>query len=650
MILDRIHEPRDLQSLSVAELVQLSSEIRERIIGVVSRNGGHLASNLGIVELTLAVHRVFQSPHDQIVWDVGHQSYTHKLITGRSESFPTLRTLGGLSGFPKICESRHDVFNTGHSSTSISAAQGLAIAREHMQTDGKAVAVIGDGALTGGMAFEALNFTGHKKNDVVVILNDNEMSISPNVGALSMYLHRLRLEPAYTTPKDYLAHVLRQIPGFGSRLYNVLSRIEGSFKYLLTPGMLFEEFGFKYFGPVDGYDFETLERALVRARERKGPVLVHVLTEKGRGYKPAQEHCNEFHGIGPFEIETGKVKKTGEAPRTYTEVFGDTLCRLAASDKRIVAITAAMKEGTGLKKFAAEFPSRFYDVGIAEQHAVTMAAGMAKGGLKPFVAIYSTFMQRAFDQIIHDIALMKLPVVLCLDRAGLVGEDGPTHHGVFDVSFLRMIPDIQFLAPGDEFELELMLKYASEQNGPVAIRYPRGVGIGRGYVPSKQSEIVCGRATIAREGTDLAVWALGHTLQSTLQAAAELEKSGINVKVINPRFIKPFDLDLLESLVLGNIPMVTVEENVLAGGFGSMVAEHAIEMGHAAGMLRIGLSDAFAQHGSQAELRSIHQLDADGIKNRIFNWFGNRLSLNGRAYRSLRSVSDHPEQAVRRAS
>lgn len=620
MILDRIHDPKDLDSLSIAELQQLSSEIRDLIISVVSRNGGHLASNLGIVELTLAVHRVFQSPRDQIIWDVGHQSYTHKIITGRRDKFSSLRTFGGLSGFPKICESEHDVFNTGHSSTSISAAQGLAIAKDQLQHDGKVVAIIGDGALTAGMAFEALNFTGHEKNDVVVILNDNEMSISPNVGAMSMYLHRLRLEPAYTTPKDYLAHVLKQIPGFGSRLYNVLSRLEGSLKYLLTPGMLFEEFGFKYFGPVDGYDFETLERALIRARERKGPVLVHVLTEKGRGYQPAREHCHKFHGVGPFEIETGKAKKLSKMPPSYTEVFGDVLCRIAARDKRVVAITAAMKEGTGLNRFASEFPARFFDVGIAEQHAVTMAAGMARGGLKPFVAIYSSFVQRAFDQVIHDVALMNLPVVICLDRAGLVGEDGPTHHGVFDVSYLRMIPDIQLLAPRDEVELEQMLHYAADEEGTVAIRYPRGAGVGCEDKVSDRSEIIAGKSELIRDGRDAAILALGHTLHPVLEAAEKLEKSGISLRVINPRFVKPFDLDMLTDIIRRKLPIITVEENVLAGGFGSLVAEHACEMGHMSGFLRIGLDDKFIQHGTQEELRRLLKIDAEGIADRIAAW------------------------------
>ncbi|PKL50122.1 MAG: 1-deoxy-D-xylulose-5-phosphate synthase [Candidatus Riflebacteria bacterium HGW-Riflebacteria-2] len=620
MILDRIREPADLEFLSYEELQQLSSEIREMIISVVSRNGGHLASNLGIVELTLAVHRIFRSPKDHILWDVGHQCYTHKIVTGRREQFAGIRTFGGISGFPKICESRHDMFNTGHSSTSISAAQGLAISNQLLHRDGKVVAVIGDGALTAGMAFEALNFTGHEKNDVVVILNDNEMSISPNVGAVSMYLHRLRLEPAYTTPKDYLAHVLKQIPGFGSRLYNVISRLEGSLKYLLTPGMLFEEFGFKYFGPVDGYDFETLERALIRARDRKGPVLVHVLTEKGRGYKPAQEFCHKFHGTGPFEISTGKAKSSSKSPPSYTDVFGNVLCKLASQNEDIVAITAAMKEGTGLNRFALDFPARFFDVGIAEQHAITMAAGMARGGLRPFVAIYSSFMQRAYDQVIHDVSLMQLPVVMCLDRAGLVGEDGPTHHGVFDVSFLRCIPDIQVMAPRDEIELEQMLAFASVQNGPVALRYPRGAGAGCEDSVADRQPIISGRAEIVKEGKDVAIWALGHMLHPTLEAAEELERQGISVCVINPRFIKPFDLDMLTAVVNRRIPMITIEENALPGGFGSLVAEHAIEMGHSAGMLRIGIPDSFIQHGSQSELRRLLKIDVDGIKERIAEW------------------------------
>lgn len=621
MILNRIRCPQDLEFLSFSELEALSSEIRDIIINVVSRNGGHLASNLGIVELTLSIHRIFQSPLDKIIWDVGHQAYTHKIITGRAERFPTLRTLGGLSGFPKISESEHDIFNTGHSSTSISAAQGLAIANELFEREGKTVAVIGDGALTAGMAFEALNYTGHEKNDVVVILNDNEMSISPNVGALSMYLHRLRLEPAYTTPKDYLAHILKQIPGVGSRFYNLISRLEGSLKYLLTPGMLFEEFGFKYFGPVNGYDFETLERALIRARDRKGPVLVHVLTEKGCGYNPAREHCNKFHGVGPFEIETGKVKKSGEVKPSYTEVFGRVVCQLARKDKRVVTITAAMKEGTGLNAFASEFPSRFFDVGIAEQHAVTMAAGMARGGLRPFVAIYSTFMQRALDQVIHDITLMRLPVVICLDRSGLVGEDGPTHHGTFDVSLLRVIPGLVFMSPRDELELELMLDYALTLDQPVAIRYPRGAGVGNGDLLENREKITMGRAEVVKGGSQAVIWALGNTVHPLIKAAEEIEaETGVSLKIVNPRFITPFDKESLKADLQADIPLATIEENVLAGGFGSLVAEHALESGHKAGFLRIGIPDVFVEHGSQEELRSLLKIDQNGIKEQLINW------------------------------
>jgi 1-deoxy-D-xylulose-5-phosphate synthase len=453
------------------------------------------------------------------------------------------------------------------------------------------------------------------------------MSISPNVGALSMYLHRLRLEPAYTTPKDYLAHVLKQLPGFGTRLYNVLSRIEGSLKYLLTPGMLFEEFGFKYFGPVDGYDFETLERALIRARERKGPVLVHVLTAKGIGYKPAQEQCNKFHGIGPFEIETGKVKKSKNGPVSYTEVFGNVISEMATRDQKIVAITSAMKEGTGLNRFATEHPARFYDVGIAEQHAVTMAAGMARGGLRPYVAIYSTFMQRALDQVIHDIAMMDLPVVLCLDRAGIVGEDGPTHHGVFDLSFLRMIPGVDILSPGDEIELEMMLRYSADTKRPLVIRYPRGTGVGSKDNCNNRRPIIRGKAEIVKEGTDLAIFALGNCLSEAINAANDLDAQGIKARVINPRFVKPFDRNILADVIKRRMPIVTIEEHALAGGFGSMILETAAELGNSAKILRIGIPDDFVQHGTQKELRALLKLDSKGIYQQIFEWFSNKKKL-----------------------
>ncbi len=620
MLLEKIQEPKDLRELNISELEVLSEEIRQRIIEVVSKNGGHLASNLGDVELTLAIHRIFQSPQDQIIWDVGHQAYTHKLITGRQKEFETLRKIGGMSGFPKSSESVHDAFDTGHSSTSISAAQGLALAKEQLHQPGKTVAVIGDGALTGGMAFEALNFIGHKKSNVVVILNDNEMSISPNVGAMAMYLHRLRLEPVYTTPKDYLAYILKNIPGFGTRLYNVLSRIEGSVKYLLTPGMLFEELGFKYIGPINGYDFELMERALVRARDRQGPVLVHVLTQKGKGYKPAQEECNKFHGIGPFEIETGKAKNKTDKP-TYTEIFGNKMCELAQKDKRIIAITAAMKEGTGLNRFSNEYPSRFYDVGIAEQHAVTMAAAMAKSGLKPFVAIYSTFLQRAYDQIVHDVALTSQPVVFCLDRAGLVGQDGPTHHGAFDISYMRPIPNIQIMAPRDEVELSMMLEFAAIQKTPVSIRYPRGCVTGTKETPATRQQLQAGKAEILKDGKDLVFMPLGSTAEEALNAVSELEKNlNISIKVINPRFVKPFDESILSEIIASGLPVVTLEDNVLTGGFGSMIAEKLLDAGASNKLMRLGLPDSFVQHGSLKELRSMLGLDVEGIVKKVTNW------------------------------
>jgi 1-deoxy-D-xylulose-5-phosphate synthase len=497
----------------------------------------------------------------------------------------------------------------------------LALAKEQLQLTGKTIAVIGDGAMTGGMSFEALNYIGHRKSNVVVILNDNEMSISPNVGAMAMYLHKLRLEPAYTNPKDYLSKVLKNIPGFGTRLYNVLTRIEGSLKYLLTPGMLFEELGFKYIGPIDGYNFEVLERALVRARDRQGPVLVHVLTQKGRGYKPAQEHSNKFHGIGPFEIETGNTKKSVDSPPTYTEVFGNTLCKLASNNKNIIAITAAMKEGTGLTKFANEYPSRFYDVGIAEQHAVTMAAALAKSGLKPFVAIYSTFLQRAYDQIIHDVALTKQPVVFCLDRSGLVGEDGPTHHGCLDISYLRPIPNLSVLAPRDEVELSLMLEYASKQNVPIAIRYPRGYATGTNDSPSSRKPIITGKSEILKEGKDFVFMPLGSSYSDALRITDELEsKHHLSVKLVNPRFVKPFDEELLSNIISSKLPIVTLEYNVLSGGFGSMLAEKLLDIGASNRLLRFGYPDIFIQHGSIKELKTMIGLDNQSIIDKILKW------------------------------
>ncbi|MBI3037450.1 1-deoxy-D-xylulose-5-phosphate synthase [bacterium] len=621
MLLNQIHSPENLKDLKREQLISLSREFRERIIQVVSRNGGHLASNLGIVELTIALHRVFDSSKDRIIFDVGHQCYVHKMITGRMETFPTIRTLGGISGFPKISESPHDAFDTGHSSTSISAALGLAIARDRFSNGQKIVAVIGDGAMTGGMAFEAMNHAGHLKSGLVVVLNDNEMSISPNVGAVSRYLNKLRIEPYFTTPKEYLEYVVKQIPGFGSKLFNLLSRIEGSLKYLLTPGMFFEDFGFKYLGPVDGYDFELLEETLSFARDHKSPVLVHVLTEKGRGYKPAQDHLPTFHGVGPFEITTGEIKKE-PSPPSFTAIFGKTLVEMAQENPRIVAITAAMKEGTGLETFAQTFPDRFFDVGIAEQHAVTMAAGMALGGLRPFVAIYSTFIQRAFDQVIHDVCLMNLPVTICLDRGGLVGEDGPTHHGTFDMSFLRMIPNIIFMVPKDEAELRWMLKFSLTLDGPVAIRYPRGSGMGVSL--DRLEPIIKGRAEICREGGDLAILAIGSALYPAMEVSNRFSREGIQAMVVNPRFVKPLDISLLEKLFKKRVPLVTIEEGTLLGGFGSAILESASDLGYCPQVLRIGLSDNFAPQGRPVELRAMLGLDADGIYRKVSEWMVGR--------------------------
>ncbi|RCK80143.1 MAG: 1-deoxy-D-xylulose 5-phosphate synthase [Candidatus Ozemobacter sibiricus] len=621
-ILDKIRSPADLKGLSRRELVELSQEMRERIIHVVSRNGGHLASNLGIVELTLAIHRVFDSPRDRIIFDVGHQCYVHKMVTGRQEQFPTLRTLGGISGFPKSSESEHDAFDTGHSSTSISAALGLALARDHFAQTHKIVAVIGDGAMTGGLAFEALNHAGHRGSDLVVILNDNEMSISPNVGAMSHYLHKLRLEPAFFNRKEYLEYVVKQIPGIGSRLFNILLRLEGTLKYLLTPGMLFEEFGFKYLGPISGYDFDLMERTLAHARDRKGPVLVHVLTEKGRGYRPAKEQLPLFHGVGPFEISTGKVKKEAEPP-SYTAVFGQTIVEVAQADPRVVAITAAMKEGTGLDAFAAAFPNRFHDVGIAESHAVTLAAGMAKGGLRPVVAIYSTFLQRAYDQIVHDVALPNLPVMFFLDRAGLVGEDGPTHHGMFDLSYLRAIPNLVVMAPRDEIELRAMVRFAHALERPVAVRYPRGAGVGVAH-DSPLQPLVVGRGEVLMEGQDLSLWACGNMVHPAWQAARQLVAHGLRPQVINARFVKPFDKALLERVLRRNMPIVTLEEGALAGGFGSALLETASDLGFTPRVLRIGLPDSFVPQGKPAELRAILGLDADSLVSRITAWLPQR--------------------------
>lgn len=476
-ILETIDKPQDLKRLSMEELKVLAGEIRQLLICSVSKTGGHLAPSLGVVELTLALHKTFNSPIDKIVWDVGHQAYVHKILTGRRDSFHTLRQFGGISGFPKPSESEHDSFGTGHSSTSISAVLGMALARDIEGKKNNVLAVIGDGSLTGGQAYEALNHAGHTGTNMIVILNDNEMSIAKNVGAMSEYLSKMRTEPSYKKVKKDIEFLLRKIPAIGEHVVKTVERLKDSVRYLLVPGMLFEELGFNYVGPIDGHNLEILTEVLEKAKDMQGPILIHVLTCKGKGYEPAECNPGKFHGVGPYCVESGEVIKNGNIP-TYTGVFGDALVELAAKDPRIVAITAAMPEGTGLKKFGTQFPNRFFDVGIAEQNAVTVAAGMAISGMKPIVALYSTFAQRAYDQILHDVCLQKLPVIFALDRAGIVGEDGPTHHGVFDYSYLRHIPNMVIMAPKDENELRHMLYTAIQMNSPVVIRYPRGSGLG----------------------------------------------------------------------------------------------------------------------------------------------------------------------------
>ncbi len=539
-LLDNIQSPADLKALSLSELHRLATEIRQRIIETTARTGGHLAPNLGTVELTMALHRVFDSPRDKIIWDVGHQCYTHKLLTGRREQFAALRQYGGLSGFTSRAESPHDAFGAGHGSTSISAALGFATARDLRGGEEKVVAVIGDGALTGGLALEALNQAGEQQRDLLVVLNDNEMSISRNVGAMSAYLAQLRatLHPASQRARQDAMRILRRMP-MGESMLHAMDRIKQGVKQLVVPGMLFEEFGFTYLGPIDGHDIAHLTSLLGHAARFKGPVLVHVLTQKGRGYEPAENDPSRFHGTTPFLPENGENVSSGDRP-TFTQVFGQTLCELAQRDDRIVAISAAMIDGTGLRRFRELFPTRCFDVGMAEEHAVTYAAGMAAAGMRPVVAIYSTFLQRSYDQIIHDVALQNLPVVFAIDRAGLVGDDGPTHHGIFDLSYLRQFPNMTVMAPSDEAELRRMIATAFSLDGPVAVRYPRGCGPGGDWKASLEP-LPVGEAKVLREGNDIAIIAVGNRVPPALAAAEDLAHQGISATVVDARFVKPMD-------------------------------------------------------------------------------------------------------------
>ncbi|MBW2980310.1 1-deoxy-D-xylulose-5-phosphate synthase [Candidatus Woesearchaeota archaeon] len=609
--LDLVSSPKDLRLLNKQQLDMLAEELRRLIIETVSKTGGHLASSLGVIELTIALHYVFDSPNDKIVWDVGHQAYAHKLLTGRKNKFHTLRQHKGIAGFPKSKESPHDAFDTGHSSTAISAALGIAAARDLKHEKNKVIAVIGDGALTGGMSFEALNHAGSLKKDLIVILNDNEMSISKNVGALSSYLSKLVSKPGYVDRRKKVERILRGIPGLRRQAAKVFG-IEDTIRALAatTPGLIFRELGFRYFGPVDGHNIEQMIKTLENIEQLKGPILLHVITKKGKGYSYAEADRTRFHGIAPFNIENGEKKHKSSV--TYTTAFSRCLTKLAKQDKRVVAITAAMKPGTGLDQFAGMFPDRLFDVGIAEQHAVTFAAGLAKNGYKPVCAIYSTFLQRAYDQIVHDVCLQNLPVVFAIDRAGLVGEDGPTHHGSFDLSYLRHIPNMTVMAPKDENELGHMLKTALEIDGPVAVRYPRGTGLGVA-IQNPYHPIELGKAEVMQKGKDLAILAVGSCVDMANKAAEKLGKNKINATVVNVRFVKPLDEKLILNLAKKHRKLITIEENALDGGFGSGVLELLEQYNTKATVKRIGIPDKFVEHGSMSILREKIGLTEDNI-------------------------------------
>ena len=602
-----------MRDFSLEELEQLAQELRDTIIHTVSKTGGHLAPSLGVVELTLALHYVFNTPNDKIIWDVGHQSYAHKLITGRREVFGSLRQHKGMSGFPKREESEYDAFETGHSSTSISAALGMTIGKCQKGEKGRAIAVIGDGSMTAGMAFEALNHAGDLDKDLIVILNDNEMSISPNVGAISSFLSRKLTGKTMRQVKNHIEERLQSFPNVGDNILQMLKKSEGSVKSFFTPGMLFEAFKFDYIGPIQGHSLEDLISTLQVTRDNyHGPTLVHVLTTKGKGYEPAEKNPRTFHGLGPFSVETGTANKSAGNP-SYTEVFGKAICEIAEKDPRVNAISAAMAPGTGLSNFSEQYPDRFFDVGIAEQHAVTFAAGLAAEGQRPVVAIYSTFLQRAMDQIIHDTCIPKLPVTFAIDRAGVVGDDGPTHHGVFDITFLRMIPNIVVMAPKDEEELRHMLFTAINHDGPVALRYPRGAG--EGVEPAADLQpLSIGKGELLREGTDILLLPVGNRVYPALEAADKLRAEGIKAAVINPRFIKPLDKKLICHWAGTTGAVVTVEDNVKSGGFGSSITEMLAEAGLSGIKVKsLGYPDNFVEHGPQKTLWKDNGIDPEGI-------------------------------------
>lgn len=616
MILEKIKEANDVKQLSLSECEQLAQEIRDFLIRSLSETGGHLASNLGVVELTIALHRFLHFPEDKLVWDVGHQAYTHKILTGRKEQFATLRKTGGLSGFPKRKESDCDAFDTGHSSTSISAGLGLVQARDLKGENYQVVSVIGDGALTGGMAYEALNNAAELKKNFIIILNDNEMSITRNVGGMSSYLDHIRMAAPYTELKMGVTNALKKIPKVGDGMVDALHKTKSSIKQLVIPGMLFENMGLTYLGPVDGHDMRQLGKVLQEAKRKQGPVLIHVLTEKGRGYEPAMRHPARFHGAAPYEIETGLPKSNGNP--SYTDIFSTVMRKFGDREPDVVAVSAAMVPGTGLKRFGNMFPERLFDVGIAEEHAVTFAAGLALGGLRPVVAIYSSFLQRAVDQILHDVCMQNLPVVFAVDRAGLVGSDGETHHGCFDLSYLSMMPNMTVMAPKNKWELSDMLKFAIRQKSPVAIRYPRG----EAYIGLEdyRTPIEMGKAEILEKGKEIAILAVGNMVRTAVQVTENLRNCGYEPTLVNMRFVKPLDMDLLEILREDHSLIVTMEENVKSGGFGEQVMTYYGSRLHSPAVRIVAIEDQFVPHGSVEDLMHQQQMDSASVTERILRW------------------------------
>ena len=626
-VLSKVNVPADIRNLTTQELKDLCRDIREYLIDTISEVGGHFGGGLGTVELAVAVHKVFNTPHDLVVWDTGHQAYPHKILTGRKDKLNTIRQLHGISGFLKRNESEYDTFGAGHATTSVSAALGMAVARDLKKEDRKVVAIIGDGAMTGGMAYEAMNNSGINKSDLIVVFNDNRMSIAPNVWQVSNYFTEMIAHPDYNKFKGQIWELTGKLDQFGDRLRKIAARLENGIKAVITPGMLFEALGFRYFGPINGHNVHQMVRIFEQVKDLKGPILVHAMTQKGKGYKPAEGHEQKLHASTPFDKLTGKAYKKSSSSPSYTSIFGDALVEIIKDNKNVVGITAAMPDGTGLDILQKEFPENYFDVGIAEEHAVTFAAGMATQGVVPVVTVYSTFLQRGFDQIVHDVGIQKLHVVFAMDRAGLVGADGPTHHGAFDLTYLRLVPGIVIMAPKDESELRDMLYTAvNYKEGPVALRYPRGSALGV-ELKAGFDMIEIGKAEKLREGDDVALLAVGSMVEYALKAAEKLAAEGIVCEVINMRFIKPLDERMLDYVAGKHPKIVTLEENTLVGGFGSAVLEYFNQNNYKNDILRMGLPDEFVEHGTQKELHHILKIDPEGIVERVKSFCRNK-SLN----------------------